>query len=244
MSISALARIVRGILAITLSALSEIAARPAMTAPPPMQRKTVALSLEAVLTVALMRRRRGDLWYRSGAGDKGRQALNVAVVVFGSLLRMATAKARLLAQLFARLKELRIARQIGLWITGTEGRLLACARQTGRFVVHIIADVVTRLVATVHCPFATEEGSGLTILILRCGDEAEIVLRVLQIVLRRNRISRRLRIACKLQVFLGDVRSSASYFDIGSVRLVHPCERIVTLAVSPAHTLVLLISHD
>jgi len=73
MSISALARIVRGVFAVTLpaAALSQIAARPAMAPPPPMQRKTVALSLKAVLTVAaLVRRGRCDLRHRSATGDK------------------------------------------------------------------------------------------------------------------------------------------------------------------------------
>jgi hypothetical protein len=46
----------RGILPVSLSALHEIAARPAMTSPTPMQRKPIALSLEAVLTVTLVRR--------------------------------------------------------------------------------------------------------------------------------------------------------------------------------------------
>jgi len=232
----------RGIVTVTLSALRQIAARPAMTAAPPMQRETVALSLEAVLTVTLVCRRRCDLRRRRAAGDKGRQALDVAVVVFG-VLRMT---ARLFAKLLARLKELRITRQIGLRIPGTEGRLLTHARQTGWLVIALVAHVVTRLVPAVHSAFAAEEGSSLPELLLRGGDQAEIVLRVLEIVLGGNWISRRLRIARKLQVFLGNVGRGASYFDIRSVRLVDPRERIVTLAVAlPPHTLVLLlVSHD
>src|SRR6266849_5614620 len=113
----------RGIVTVALSTLRQIATRPAMTAAPPMQRETIALSLEAILTVTLVRRRRRDLRCRRAAGDKGRQALDVAVVVF-SVLRMTTAKARL----FALLEELRITRQIGLRIPGTERRLLAHAR--------------------------------------------------------------------------------------------------------------------
>jgi hypothetical protein len=45
----------RAIVAVTLSALRQIAARPAMTAAPPVQRETVALSFVAILTVALVR---------------------------------------------------------------------------------------------------------------------------------------------------------------------------------------------
>jgi hypothetical protein len=237
----------RGVLTVALRALREIAAWPAMTASPPMQRETIALSLEAVLTVALVRRRRCDLCHGRGASDKGRQAFDVAVVVFnGNVLRVATAKTRLLAQLVARVEELRVARQIGLRITGTEGGLLAHPRprQTSRLVVHVVDHVVTCVIPAVHSALAAVEGSSLSVLVLRCGDQAEIMLGVLEIALLRNRISRRLRIARKLQVFLGNVGRSAPHFDIRSVRLVHPCERIVTLAVAPAHTLVLLISHD
>jgi hypothetical protein len=48
----------RGIISVALSALRQIAAWPAMTAAPPVQRETVALSLKAVLTVTLVRRLR------------------------------------------------------------------------------------------------------------------------------------------------------------------------------------------
>ena len=48
-----LARTLRSIVAFAGCTLSQIAARTAVTAPPPMQRKTVSLSLESVLTVTL-----------------------------------------------------------------------------------------------------------------------------------------------------------------------------------------------
>ncbi len=123
--------------------------------------------------------------------------------------------------------------------------MLTHARHTGWLVIALVAHVVTRLVPAVHSAFAAEEGSSLPELFLRCGDQAEIVLRVLVIVLGGNWISRRLSVTRKLQVFLCNVGRGASYFDIRSVRLVHPRERIVTLAVAPPHTLVLLlVSHD
>ena len=232
------------ILTVALSALGQIAARTAMTAPPPMQRETVALSLKTVLTVTLVCRRRCDWRHRCAAGNKGRQALDIAVIVLGrGVLRMTSAKTRLLAKLLARLEELRITRQIRLRITGTEGRLLAHARQS-RLVVPLVAHVVARVVPAVHSALSAEEGTCLPELFLRGRNQTEIMLRVLEIVLLRNRISRRLRITRKLQVFLGNVGRRAPHFDVRSVRLVHPRERIVTLAVTPAHTLVLLVSHD
>jgi hypothetical protein len=231
-----------------LSALRQIATRPTVTATPPMQWETVALSLEAVLTVALVCLGRRDLRRWRAAGDKGRQALDVVVVVFRrSVLRMTTAKARLFAELLARLEELRITRQIGLRIPGAEGRLrlVTHARQTGWLVIALVAaNVVTHIVPAVHSAFAAEEGRRLPELFLRRGDQAEIMLRVLEIALLGNRIPGRLRVARKLQVFLGNVGRGASHFDIRSVRFVDPRERIVTFAVAPPHTLVWLISHD
>jgi hypothetical protein len=242
-SVSVLARAMRGIVTVTLlSALRQIATRRAMTAAPPMQRETVALSFVAVLTVALVCRRRCDLRCRRAASDEGRQALDIAVVVFGgSVLRMTTAK----VLLFARLEELRITRQIGLRIPGTESRLLARARQAGWLVIALLVHVVMHIVPAVHSAFAAEEGSRLPELFLRGGDQAEIMLRMLEIALLGNRIPGRLGVARKLQVFLGNMGRGASHFDIRSVRLVHPRERIVTLAVvAPPHTLVWLVSHD
>jgi hypothetical protein len=240
--ISVLARTIT----VALSALRQIATRPAVTAAPPMQRETVALSLEAVLTITLVCLRRCDLRRRRAAGDEGRQALDVAVVVFRrSVLRMTPAKALLFAELLARLEELRITRQIGLRIPGTEGWLLARARQTGRLVIALLVHVVTHIVPAVYSAFAAEERGRLPELFLRGGDQAEIMLRMLEIALLGNRIPGRLGIARKLQVFLGNVGRGASHFDIRSVRFVHPRERIVTLAVAPPHTLlVLLVSHD
>jgi hypothetical protein len=157
---------------------------------------------------------------------------------------MATTKARLLTKLLTRLEELRITRQVGLRIAGAEGRLLAHAGQTCRLVVTILADVVSRLVPPVHSGFATEEGGRLPELFLRRRDQAEVMFRVLEIIFSSNRISRRLGVTCKLQVLLGDVGRRASYFDVRPIRLIYPRERIVTLAISAAHALVLLISHD
>jgi len=55
---SVLARSLRGIIAIAIAlpTLRQIAAWAAMPAPPPVQRETVALSLEAILTITLVRR--------------------------------------------------------------------------------------------------------------------------------------------------------------------------------------------
>src|SRR5262249_16179033 len=118
------------------------------------------------------------------------------------------------------------------------------ARHTGWLLITLVAHVITRLVPAVHPAVAAEEGGRLPELLLRCRDQAEIMLRMLQIVLGRNRISRRLGVTRTFHVLLTDVGRRALYFDIRSVRLIDPGERIVTLAVAPPHTLVLLVSHD
>jgi len=85
----------------------------------------------------------------------------------------------------------------------------------------------------------------LTKLFLRRGDQAEVVLGVLIIILGSHRVARPLRVTCKLNVFFRDMRSGAADFNVGTVRLVNAREGILTFAVvaSPPHAL-LTISHD
>ena len=85
----------------------------------------------------------------------------------------------------------------------------------------------------------------LTKLFLRRGDQAEVVLGVLIIILGSHRVARPLRVTCKLNVFFRDMRSGAADFNVGTVRLVNAREGILTFAVvaSPAHAL-LTVSHD
>jgi hypothetical protein len=84
----------------------------------------------------------------------------------------------------------------------------------------------------------------LTKLFLRRGDQAEVVLGVLIIILGGHRVARPLRVTRELDVFFRDMRSGAADFDIGTVRLVNAREGILTLAVvaSPPHAL-LTVSH-
>jgi hypothetical protein len=94
-------------------------------------------------------------------------------------------------------------------------------------------------------------------LFLGRGDQTEIVLGVLVMVLGGDVVTRRRGVARKLQVFLGDgVRGSAN-LHILTVRLVHPRQRIVVMmvvmttmtmttlviAVASSHALVLTVSH-
>ena len=91
-------------------------------------------------------------------------------------------------------------------------------------------------------------------LLLRGGDQAEIMLSVLIIVFRRDRIARRVRVARELDVFLGDMRRRSANLDVGTVRFEHPRHGILVFAmiiivvviivVAAAHALVVLnVSH-
>jgi hypothetical protein len=84
----------------------------------------------------------------------------------------------------------------------------------------------------------------LTKLFLRRGDQAEVVLGVLIIILGGHRVARPLRVTRELDVFFRDMRSGTADFDVGTVRFVNAREGILTLAVvaSPPHAL-LTVSH-
>ena len=151
------------------------------------------------------------------------------------LLRVTAAMGLLLS----RGEELRIARQVGLRVAGAERHLVV---RLGR-AAHVLVAVIAHVVAHVGSAFRAEERRGLPELLLRGRDQAEIMLGVLVVVLRRHRIARRLRIARELNVFLGNMRRCAADFDVGSVRFIDPGEWIVAFAVSPPHTLVLTVSH-
>ena len=84
-------------------------------------------------------------------------------------------------------------------------------------------------------------------LLLRRRDHAVIVLGVLVVIFRCNRIAGGLRVARELNVFFRNVRRISANFHIGPVRFVYARHRIVALAmvvVASAHALVLTVSHD
>ena len=91
-------------------------------------------------------------------------------------------------------------------------------------VEHILDVVVAKLVASLtfgsHAlTVAVHHVARLLQLLAVRHDDARVVLGVLQIVLRQNRIARGLGIASQGQVFLGNMRRRAPNFDIRPVRL-------------------------
>src|SRR6202041_3410463 len=71
----------------------------------------------------------------------------------------------------------------------------------------------------------------LTELLLGSGDQAEIMLGMLVVVLGGYRIAGRARVARQLHVFFRDVRCGAANLDVGPVGLEHPGHRILAAPV-------------
>ncbi len=209
-----------------------------MPSPPAMQWETVGVAVVAVLSLArillgLMRR-------LLAAGDEGRQTVDLALGVVAPLRR-----AGLLGLWRLGLRKcLRIARNIGL-------RLARAVRGFGHGAHRGLPVLVTLIKALVAPPLHVVFGTGevrivLPKLLLRGCNHAVIVLGMLIVIFSCNRIAGRLRVARKLNVFFCDMRRIAANFHIRPVLLEYACHWIVTLAmvISPAHPLVLTVSHD
>jgi hypothetical protein len=81
---------------------------------------------------------------------------------------------------------------------------------------------------------------------LRSCDESEVMFGVLQIILRRDRVSARVSISRELEIFLRHMMRVAAYFDIRPIRFVGSRQRIGASPIvrrPAAHPLVLTWSH-
>ena len=89
----------------------------------------------------------------------------------------------------------------------------------------------------------------LTELLLSRCDQTKVMLRMLIIVFRCNRITRTLRIAGELKILFGDMRRRTTNFHVRSVGLKNPGQWILMVVVAAAftittpHALVLTVSH-
>ena len=215
----------------------------AMTPPPAMPEAVVAVALiVAVLAEALIVVWRWIRLRLAAAGDeRGQAAIVGGDVGLAAQIRLRRIDLRLrtmlLLLLIARRERLRVARQIRLRLRHRrlrrEARLvLAHVRLT---VVAIVVEVVVggalrRALALLRLLIVVI-GVLLAELLLRGGDQAEIMFGVLVVIFRRHRIARALRVARELDVFLRDVRGGAADFHVGPVRLVDPRQRILAFAV-------------
>jgi len=193
----------------------------AMPPAPPVQRKAILRSVIAVRAVLPLRPVVAVLrllMLRLSTGDERWQAVDVALVfrlVFRTrmlrprlkLLLMLLRRLLLIVMLLARIVRLRLAR--GERLTADMGLL------TIAIVVTVIgrAHLAGRLLLVI----------GLTLpeLLLRRSDEAEIVLGVLIIIFRCNRVPGALRVTGKLKVLFGDMGRRTANFYVRPIGLVH-----------------------
>jgi hypothetical protein len=188
----------------------------------------------------------------TAAGYECRQATDILPAFMSSLIRMIRLRLMLLSivdLLVARRKWLSIAREIRL--------LLRFARRVARFILaHERLAIVIVAVKTFVVPLVvlTARDALLRLLIvvgvllaelfLRGGNETEIMLGVLVVILGGNRIAGALSVTRKLDIFFRNVRSRAANFNVGAVRFVNARQRILAFAVVTASPHALLtVSH-
>lgn len=188
-----------------------------------MKRKAVGL---LVLIAACLRRA-----LRRAAGDERRQALDIVVLTAIGLMRLTilllmailiglTVLARLALMTRLEIALVRLlalftlfARLIGLRLA----RLLLLVRLFARRMRFVTRLRIVVAVEAILVRIALLERLALPELLLGRRDQAEIVFGMLVIILGSHRIAGCGRIACKLDVFLGDVIRRAADFHVRPV---------------------------
>jgi hypothetical protein len=197
------------------------AATSTMPSAAPVQRKAILLSVIAVRAVlpmlpaiAVLRR----LLLRLTAGDERGQAVDVTLIFRSRMLRprlemlllmmLLRLIVLLVVMLFARMIRLRLAWSERL---AADVRLLAIA-------------VVVAVIGPAHLAGLLLLVIGLTLaeLFLRRSDDAEIVLGMLIVIFRCNRIAGALRVTSQLKILFGDVGGGSADFYIRPVRFIRP----------------------
>lgn len=209
----------RSVIVATGGMIHGVVARSAAAMPPaaPVQREAILRSVIAVRAVlprrpviAVLRL----LMLRLSAGDERRQAVDVALVFRSRTLLRPRLKlllrlmVLLIVMLFARIIRLRLAR----------GERLAA--DMGLLAIAVVVAVIGR---RAHLAGRLLLVIGLTLpeLLLRRSDDAEIVLGVLIIIFRCNRVPGTLRVTRKLKILFGDMGRRTANFYVRPVGLVH-----------------------
>ena len=191
-----------------------VARTAAMTTAPAMQRETVGLivvSVRPLRSLIVLRLR------RVAAGDEGRQPIDVA----RAFRCIRGPRARLLRlRLLVLWIRLRVARDVGLRLARAE-RLVARTHPRLAVVVAVLERIIARVAGVVVRPDVSIGPIALRValaeLLLRGGNQAEIMFGMLIVVLCGNRIARTLGVARELNIFFRDVRSCAANFDVRAV---------------------------
>lgn len=152
---------------------------------------------------------------RLSAGDERWQAVDVALVFRIRLLRPRLKLLLMLLRLMVLLIVMLLARIVRLRLARGE-RLAA---DMGLFTIAVVVTVIGRS----HLAGRLLLVIGLTLpeLLLRRSDEAEIVLGVLIIIFRCNRVPGALRVTGKLKVLFGDMGRRTANFYVRPIGLVH-----------------------
>jgi len=195
----------------------------AMTSTPAMHAETILATVALVVTVLVLA---GILLRLTTAGDERRQAADL-LSALATLIRLLLIRLRLMLRavlhlLIARRERLGIARQIRLLLRFTRSvARLVLAHEGLTVVVIAVKSLVGVLLAggalLLLLRLLVIIWILLTELFLRGGNQAEIVLGMLVVVLGRNRIARTLRVARELDIFFRYMRSGAANFDVGTV---------------------------
>ena len=198
-----------------------VVARSAAAMPPaaPVQREAILRSVIAVRAILPMRpviAVLGLLMLRLSAGDERRQAVDVALVFrFRMLLRPRLKLLLRLLRLIVLLIVMLLARMVRL-------RLARGERLAADMGLLAIAVVVAVIGGRAHLAgLLLVIGLTLPELLLRRSDDAEIVLGVLIIIFRRNRVPGALRVTGKLKILFGDMGRRTANFYVRPVGLVH-----------------------
>lgn len=185
---------------------------------PPVQRKAIlrtVIAVRAVLPLRPVVALRSLLLLRLSTGDERWQAVDVALVFRTRMLRPRLKILLILLWLIVLLIVMLLARIVWLWLARGE-RLAADVRL-------LTIAVVVAVIGSAHLAGLLLLVIGLTLpeLLLRRSDEAEIVLGVLIIIFRCNRISGALRVTGELKVLFGDMGRRTANFYIRPIGLVH-----------------------
>ena len=193
----------------------------AMPSAPSVQRKAILLSVIAVRAVLPLRpvvAVRSLLLLRLSTGDERWQTVDVALVLRLLLrprLKILLILLWLIVLLIVLLIVMLLARIVWLWLARGE-RLAADVRL-------LTIAVVVAVIGSAHLAGLLLLVIGLILpeLLLRRSDETEIVLGVLIIIFRCNRIPGALRVTGELKVLFGDMRRRTANFYIRPIGLVH-----------------------
>ena len=203
----------------------------AMTSTPAMHAETILAAVATFALVVTVLVLAGILLRLATAGDECRQAADLlsalATLIRLLLIRLLLIGLRLMLRavlhlLIARRERLGIARQIRLLLRFTRSVARLILAHEGLAVVIIpVKSLVGVLLAggalLLLLRLLVIIWILLTELFLRGGNQAEIVLGMLVVVLGRNRIARTLRVARELDIFFRYMRSGAANFDVGTV---------------------------